>query len=207
MSIHKRKPLPTQKELAVMFRYDHETGKLFRNPLCASDFPKTRDPRGAGWVSNNYNSQFAGKEAFTFSCRQGYKCGKIHGVNFQAHRVIWKLVTGNDPIVIDHINGDTSDNRISNLRACTVADNSRNCKKTSGSTSQFRGVYWVKRDKAWASRISDGNGGKRSLGNYSDEDAAAHAYDAAARELHGEFAILNFPEALAAAPKEASHDD
>lgn len=48
-------------------------------------------------------------------------------------------------------------------------------------------------DQAWAARISDGNGGKISLGNHADEVSAALAYDRAARELHGEFAILSFP--------------
>lgn len=46
----------------------------------------------------------------------------------------------------------------------------------------------------WAARISDGNGGKVSLGNYQDEGAAARAYDAAALKMHGAFATLNFPE-------------
>lgn len=187
------KPLPSQEALRQLLRYDPETGLLFwreRTPDMFSDV----DPRGSTWAANQWNSRNAGKEAFTFADRRGYRHGKVGGTLYQAHRVIWKVVHGVDPDQIDHINGNPCDNRIENLRACTVAENSRNYRKPAGS-SQYRGVSWVKRDKAWAARISSGNGGKRSLGNFKDEIEAAKAYDRAAREMHGEFAVLNFPDA------------
>jgi hypothetical protein len=144
-------------------------------------------------MAANYNAKHAGKEAFTFKDVDGYLHGKVFGAKLQAHRVIWKLVHGVDPDTIDHINGDPSDNRLENLRDCTVAENSRNYAKAPGGSSRFRGVCWIKRDKAWAARISDGRSGTVSLGNYRDEVLAAKAYDRAARERHGEFATLNFP--------------
>lgn len=188
-----KKTLPSQGSLHAMFEYDGQTGNLYRKPLSAHAFLDTTDKRGPQWVANNYNSQNAGKEAFTYADKRGYRHGTIFGVNYQAHRVIWKMMTGEDPDTIDHINGDTSDNRFENLRSCTVAENSRNYAKPSGS-SKYRGVCWVKRDQAWAARISNGKGGKVSLGNYKDEIEAARAYDKAAREMHGEFALLNFPD-------------
>jgi hypothetical protein len=175
-----------------MFSYDPATGKLFRKPLNASYFAKTKDPRGATWQANNYNSQFAGREAFTHADPGGYKHGKVLGTKYQAHRIIWKLVYGVDPDTIDHRNGLTADNRLENLRDCSIAENSRNYAKPKGS-SQYRGVCWVKRDGSWAARISVGAGGKKSLGNFKDEVDAARAYDRAAREFHGEIATLNFP--------------
>lgn len=185
------KPLPSQEVLRQLLRYEPETGKLFWKERSADQMNCT-DPRGAEWAANQWNSRNAGKEAFTASDPAGYRHGKISGIKYQAHRIIWKLVYGVDPDIIDHANRVTDDNRIANLRDCTAADNSRNYPKPNNS-SQFRGVCWVKRDRAWAARISDGNGGKISLGNHADEVSAAQAYDRAARELHGAFAILNFP--------------
>jgi hypothetical protein len=186
----KAKPIPSQEALSAMLSYDERTGKLYW---------KQRTSLPAGNV-NQWNSRNAGKEAFTHTDSNGYKRGRIYGIAFQAHRVIWKLVHGADPDVIDHINREPSDNRLTNLRSGTMADNSRNYHKNQGA-SRFRGVCWVKRDKAWAARISNGSR-KVSLGNYKDEVEAAKAYDAAARRFHGNFAFLNFPDSLPTSPKQ-----
>jgi hypothetical protein len=57
-------------------------------------------------------------------------------------------------------------------------------------TSQYRGVYWVKRDGRWKSKITVNNV-MIVLGNFTDEYAAALAYNDAARKCQGQFAILN----------------
>lgn len=183
------KKMPPQNDLVRLFDYDQETGKIYRKPLteeCADIAWRMRERQ------EKYNSTYAGREAFAARHRSGYLCGKVFGTNYMAHRIIWKLVHGEDPVAIDHINGDRADNRLINLRACTNAENSRNYKKPHGGSSKYRGVCWVKRDQAWAARISVGVK-KISLGYHQDEIAAAKAYDRAAREHHGEFAILNFP--------------
>lgn len=185
------KPLPSQEVLRQLLRYEPETGKLFWLPRTAVQM-STMDSRGKEWAANQWNSLYSGREAFTATDPRGYKHGKILGTKYQAHRVIWKFAYGVDPDTVDHRDGDQGNNRLVNLRDCSNAENSRNYVKPTGS-SRYRGVCWVKRDSAWASRISDGRGGKRSLGNYTDEVEAAKAYDRAARELHGEFATLNFP--------------
>lgn len=178
------KPLPGQDELRRLLRYDPGTGKLFW--LARSPSP----------VNNAWNAKHAGHEAFTATDPSGYRHGKVNGKVYQAHRIIWKIVHGNDPVAIDHRNGNPSDNSLDNLRECTVAENSRNySKQRAGQSSSYRGVCWVKRDQKWAATISNGQGGKRSLGNYENEEDAARAYDAAAIEMHGEFATLNFPTA------------
>jgi hypothetical protein len=60
-----------------------------------------------------------------------------------------------------------------------------------GATSRFRGVWWSERGKVWLARIMV-NRRIHSLGRFTDEDSAAHAYDRAARRLLGERALLNF---------------
>lgn len=93
---------------------------------------------------------------------------------------------------IDHMNHNTLDNRRSNLRLCNNSKNSMNRNKINCKTSsEYKGVYFSKRDKTWYAYIKL-NGKKKHLGCYSDEIEAATSYDQAARKYFGEFAALNF---------------
>ena len=88
---------------------------------------------------------------------------------------------------VDHINHDTLDNRKSNLRICTQAQNTRNRKKPNTNRSGYKGVCWVKNDRKWKSSV-----GSYYLGLFENKIDAAKAYDKKAKELFGEFAVLNF---------------
>lgn len=187
------KALPSQEVIRQLLRYEPETGKLFRRPVLAENMA-TDDKRRAEWAAQAFNARYAEKEAFTYKDRRGYLHGKVLGVVYQAHRIIWKMVHGADPDQIDHINGNSSDNRLVNLRSCTNAENARNYKKRNPGSSIYRGVSWVVRDKRWIASINVAGRGKISLGGHPDEVSAARAYDKAAREFHGAFATLNFPE-------------
>lgn len=91
----------------------------------------------------------------------------------------------------DHINGNGLDNRRVNLRRATYSQNAFNMRKHKG-TSRFKGVSLHRQAQKWVAAISFA--GKRThLGLFSDETAAAQQYDAAARELFGTYAALNFP--------------
>lgn len=105
------------------------------------------------------------------------------------HREIMKAPAGTE---VDHINGDTLDNRRTNLRFATRLENSRNMEKHRGCSSRFKGVYWFKHAKKWMARIQV-VGKRRYLGCFSSEEAAAKAYDSTAKIEFGEFARLNFP--------------
>ena len=94
---------------------------------------------------------------------------------------------------VDHINGNSLDNRKSNLRICTSAENQRNRRATKNNTSGYKGVGWAKQNKKWTAQIQH-NGKKIHIGLYEDKEEAARAYDAKAKELHGEYAYLNFPD-------------
>lgn len=112
--------------------------------------------------------------------------GKI--VNRKLHRMVMNAPYG---VQVDHINGDTLDNRRCNLRLCSHAENQHN-KNSQAGTSKYKGVYLYKRDKKWRAMIAK-NKKNIHLGYFNDEIQAAHAYDEAARQLFGEFARLNFP--------------
>lgn len=72
-----------------------------------------------------------------------YRMIKLSGVNYREHVLAWIFVNGEIPkgSSIDHINGDTQDNRIKNLRAVSHTDNMRNMKLSKRNTSGVVGVY------------------------------------------------------------------
>lgn len=130
--------------------------------------------------------------------RNLYAVGTVGRATTSLHRLIAQTPPG---LYTDHANRDTLDNRRSNLRWATPAQNSANTdyRPRPGSTSQYKGVSWNRSRNLWHASINDGpQPGRRSnlrrIGYYTDESEAARAYDAAAREVFGEFAYLNFPE-------------
>ena len=102
-------------------------------------------------------------------------------------------------VLVDHRDGNGLNNQRSNLRPATHAQNLQNTRKRAGTTSRFKGVCWNKKKQAWVAFIKH-EGKKKYLGCFSSEEVAARAYDFAASETFGEFACLNFPNDLMAAP-------
>lgn len=95
---------------------------------------------------------------------------------------------------VDHINGNTLDNRRENLRAATNQQNNRNqLGIKSNNTSGYRGVHFYKRTKQFIAYIRKENKKKKHLGYFSTAEEAAKAFDKAAKEMYGEFCgKLNF---------------
>ncbi len=91
---------------------------------------------------------------------------------------------------VDHIDGDGLNNRRNNLRPATDEQNKRNRRISKNNTSGYKGVF-LDRGR-WRACI-DEHGRRHYLGYFATAEEAARAYDAAAREGHGEFANLNFP--------------
>ena len=115
------------------------------------------------------------------------------------HRLI--LNTPKD-MYTDHINGNGLDNRESNLRICTPAENSRNAKAGPNNTSGFKGVSYMQPTKKmtastllkpWIASIQSQRK-NTTIGLYATKEAAALAYDAVAKVKFKEFAYLNFPD-------------
>jgi hypothetical protein len=105
------------------------------------------------------------------------------------HQEIIKVPEG---FVADHINHNGLDNRKSNLRPASLAQNIRNSKKTRNKfQSNYKGLFH-RRDGMWRALITF-NGRRIYLGCFKEETEAARAYDTAAKTYFGEFANLNFP--------------
>jgi hypothetical protein len=155
--------------------YDPQTGTLTWRTRPEDHFAS----RNAASV---WNSKHAGKPAGSPNVKRRWST-KINGTLYQNHRLAWLLHCGIWPEdQIDHINGDPEDNRISNLRVVTNAENQKNRSLSRNNTSGTNGVYFHSRDKVWTACIREG-GRQRSLGSFSNREAAAAARRAAEKRL------------------------
>lgn len=91
-----------------------------------------------------------------------------------------------DGFQVDHIDGNGLNNRRSNLRVATVAENAHNRKKPANNSSGFKGVHWRKSECKWVARIMV-RGVRMNLGHFDDPKSAHDAYCEASKHLHGEF--------------------
>lgn len=162
------------KELTVeMVRaaldYDPETGVfIWRN---RPDMP-------AQW-----NSRFPGTQA---GCHPRYRYIGIllFGKRYYAHRLAWLHFYGKWPKdLIDHKNGDPSDNRLSNLRECTHSENHQNKMKKPGGKPGYIGVGFQKKAGRWQAYITI-DYKMTHLGFFDTPEKARAAYLKAKRTLH-----------------------
>lgn len=104
-------------------------------------------------------------------------------LSIRMHRVI---LNAPDHMDVDHVDCDGLNNRRSNLRLATVAENNRNQRIRSTNTSGFKGVSFHKGSGKWAATIWV-DGAPRHLGKFIDPEAAYSAYCSASQQLHGDF--------------------
>jgi hypothetical protein len=112
---------------------------------------------------------------------------KFNGEHYQLHRIAWAIAHGEDPgeLVIDHINRDGFDNRLTNLRKATYSENSYNRKRKSGKLLP-KGVSKAHKSDRYQAFISV-DGKTVAIGTYDTPEQAAAAYSKAAKEAAPDF--------------------
>lgn len=162
--LSKVRALPTRAVLQGLFHYDPDTGIFTRRIRCGR--------------------QIAGKVAGSRR-KRGYIIISVDGVLFLAHRLAFAYMTGSAPDEIDHIDGDKSNNRWSNLRDASRSQNMANAVRSKPNATGIKGVYPNR--KGFCAKITV-NYVQKSLGTYPTREEAAAAYERAARAHFGEFA-------------------
>lgn len=161
------------------------TASMVRELLCYDD--------ASGLFVRPRSSQ--GAKAGPAGCirRDGYVVISVGGYQHLAHRLAWLYTTGEWPTdLIDHINGERSDNRWSNLREASKQTNGQNMRRASAqnTTSGLLGAHFDKRRGMWRACIRapvlDGKIKSRNIeiGVFSSAEKAHAAYVAAKRRLH-----------------------
>ncbi len=111
-----------------------------------------------------------------------------------SNQMVWlhkEIMGAKSADYVDHRAGNTLDDRKSNLRICTNAQNGQNrVRANKNNTSGYKGVFWHKRAAKWMAQITVERKTKY-LGLFQTIQAAAEAYNNAAMRLHGQFASLN----------------
>jgi hypothetical protein len=132
---------------------------------------------------NKHHPRLNGKGAGCES--SGYLVIKIDGIPYKAHRIAWFLANNTQPEFIDHINGNTLDNRLANLREASHAENMRNHGKSLSKKPIPCGVRLLSSGKFQA-RITF-NKKQITVGTFSNVDLAKKAYLSKRKELFKEF--------------------
>jgi len=115
-----------------------------------------------------------------------YKKLNIKRKTVYLHRVIFLMHHGYTPDYIDHIDGDSLNNRIENLRAATQSQNMGNSRMKNTNTSGYKGVTFRKDTNKWGAAVMV-NGKHISLGSHATKEKAAEAYERGAKIFFGEF--------------------
>jgi hypothetical protein len=106
---------------------------------------------------------------------------------YKAHRIIFLMFNGYMSDIIDHIDGNISNNRHENLRAATYAGNAQNARKRADNSSGVKNVCWHRRLNKWGVSLSV-NGKIRHFGYFEDLEIAALMASEARDKYHGTFA-------------------
>ena len=153
----------TQEIVKECITYDPDAGTFTWN----SNRPKEHFKESIRNPHKIWTSRCAGKPAGWVT--SGYLIIGIFGIKARSHRLAWLYMTGELPLIIDHIDGDPLNNKYKNIRSVSNIDNHRNTPIPENNTSGVVGVNFLKgrteNTKPWRAYIS-ANGKQINLGVY-----------------------------------------
>jgi hypothetical protein len=156
----------TQERLKELFAYDALTGLFIRR-------------KAVGRHGRHKALSIAGTRQ-----NHGYTVLNIDGRRYMAHRLAWLYFYGRWPDGdLDHINEVKDDNRISNLREATRAQNMQNVRRHKHNTSGYKGVSWMPDRHKWRAYIFV-NYKQQHIGLYNSPEEARDARRSAETRLH-----------------------
>lgn len=160
----------TREYLASLFSYDPETGDITRI------------------ADRGYQAEIGD----VIDCLHiaGYFHTQVDGKRLLAHRLAYFLHTGETPQEVDHKDHNRQNNKFENLRAATSSLNKCNAPIRVTNSSGFKGVWHDKTRNRYTAQFQY-QGVNRRLGRFKTAEEAARAYDRAAVEAVGEFALTN----------------
>lgn len=172
-------PLPDLVFLQECFEIIYDIGRLYWKVRPQSHF--SREDICIN-VNNKYSETLAG-----YLASNGYYMVGIKRRMVMCSRVIFKIHYGRDPIAdIDHIDLDTSNDKIDNIRESTRSQNMAN-RHGWGQKSKIKGVRQTKSGKKWEAAICI-NYQQLHLGTFDTKEEAIQKYTEAAKQYYGEFA-------------------
>lgn len=157
----------TQKRLKELLLYDPDAGQFI-------------------WLVNKGTAK-AGDVVGAYS-KQPYLEVHLDGKKYLGHRLIWLYVFGYLPDkLIDHEDGNSRNNKFTNLREASTSQNALNKKLNANNTSGVKGVSFRKDRKKYAvTFIVDGK--SKSFGHYEDLELAELVANEARNKYHGQYA-------------------
>jgi hypothetical protein len=171
-----------------MITQDYLKTRLQYDPLTGIFTWKLRP--GNERTINSWNARYAGKEAGTIreinkDTGLSYNFINLDGKICRAHRLAWLYEYGVFPRLVDHIDGDGLNNRLSNLQELSSSNNIRKAKLAITNTSGFKGVSYRKDTGRWTARAKIGSK-YQSLGCFDNREDAFEAYCDVVLDVVGE---------------------